>query len=172
MSSLADFYNAKAVQPPKFIYIACCRKSGTRLFAEELNINQLNNPQPGTIVQEKITTPQYPTFFLVAPISRQGCVSPTCYKIIYDSSKLSLDKIQCLTYKLCHLYFNWSGTVAVPSPSQYSHKLAFVAANVLRGDLPNPKLDNSLHFLWSSPFLFQLRLFIIVFQLDPSFSMN
>ena len=28
-----------------------------------------------------------------------------------------------LAYKLTHLYFNWPGTVRVPAPCQYAHKL-------------------------------------------------
>lgn len=36
-----------------------------------------------------------------------GCVSPTHYNVVYDSSGLKPDHLQRLTYKLCHLYYNW-----------------------------------------------------------------
>ena len=45
------------------------------------------------------------------------------YNIIYDTTKLGADKFQRLSYKLTHLYFNWPGTVRVPAPCQYAHKL-------------------------------------------------
>jgi hypothetical protein len=51
-------------------------------------------------------------FFLVSQNVRQGTVSPTNYNVIYDESKVMPDSIQILTNKMCHLYFNWSGTVA------------------------------------------------------------
>jgi hypothetical protein len=38
---------------------------------------------------------------------RQGSVTPTHYNVIYDSMGLKPDYYQRLTYKLCHLYFNW-----------------------------------------------------------------
>lgn len=31
-----------------------------------------------------------------------------------------------LTYKMCHLYYNWPGTIRVPAPCQYAHKIAFL----------------------------------------------
>lgn len=57
---------------------------------------------------------------------RQGTVNPTSYNIIKDTSGLKPKHIQMLTYKLTHLYYNWPGTVRVPAPCQYAHKLAFL----------------------------------------------
>ena len=41
------------------------------------------------------------------------------------------DHLQKLTYKLCHLYYNWPRTVRVPAPCQYAHKLAFLVGESL-----------------------------------------
>ena len=30
-----------------------------------------------------------------------------------------------ISYKLTHMYYNWPGTVRVPAPCQYAHKLAY-----------------------------------------------
>lgn len=46
-------------------------------------------------------------FFIVSQAVRSGSVSPTHYNVIYDSSGLKPDHIQRLTYKLCHVYYNW-----------------------------------------------------------------
>ena len=62
-------------------------------------------------------------FLLVSQKVRQGTVTPVHYNIIYDTTKLGPDKFQRLSYKLTHLYFNWPGTVRVPAPCQYAHKL-------------------------------------------------
>lgn len=56
----------------------------------------------------------------------QGTVTPTHYHVIYDSTGLSADHIQMLTFKLCHLYYNWPGTIRVPAPCQYAHKVRSV----------------------------------------------
>lgn len=52
-------------------------------------------------------------FFIVSQAVRSGSVSPTHYNVIYDSSGLKPDHIQRLTYKLCHVYYNWP--VSAPS---------------------------------------------------------
>jgi len=44
---------------------------------------------------------------------RQGTVSPTLYNVISDNVELDPDKLQRLTYKLTHMYFNWSVSTVV-----------------------------------------------------------
>ena len=73
-----------------------------------------------------ISFPRRYDFFLVSQSVRQGTVNPTSYNIIKDTSGLKPKHIQMLTYKLTHLYYNWPGTVRVPAPCQYAHKLAFL----------------------------------------------
>lgn len=51
-----------------------------------------------------------------------------------------------LTFKLCHLYWNWPGTIRVPAPCKYAHKLAFLAGQVLHHE-PAPQLCDRLFFL-------------------------
>lgn len=57
-------------------------------------------------------------FFLVSQHVRQGTVSPTHYVVVHDNSNWDVDKLQCLSYKMTHLYYNWPGTVRVPAPCQ------------------------------------------------------
>lgn len=77
---------------------------------------------------------------------RQGTVSPTSYNVIHDTLGLDPDKIQRLSYKLTHMYYNWSGTCRVPAPCQYAHKLAYLVGQSLH-KIPNNGLDESLYFL-------------------------
>ena len=46
-------------------------------------------------------------FYLVSQAARRGTVNPTYYNVIYDDNGLKPDHMQRLTFKLCHLYFNW-----------------------------------------------------------------
>ena len=50
----------------------------------------------------------------------QGTVIPTHYVVIHDTANMKTDHVQQLTYKMCHLYYNWPGTIRVPAPCQVS----------------------------------------------------
>jgi aubergine len=62
------------------------------------------------------------------------------------SMGLTPDRMQQLTYKMCHLYYNWMGTTRVPAPVQYAHKLSVLAGQFIH-DVPNPALDTKLYYL-------------------------
>ena len=53
---------------------------------------------------------------------------------------------QMLTYKMTHLYFNWQGTIRVPAPCQYAHKLAFLQGQSLHREF-SAHLSDKLFFL-------------------------
>lgn len=52
----------------------------------------------------------------------QGTVSPTHYIVLKNGCGFSAEIVQRLTYKLCHLYYNWCGTIKVPAPVQVNMK--------------------------------------------------
>ena len=103
-----------------------------------------SNPPSGTVVDSDVTLPERFAlfdklclmmdflfrydFFLVSQSVNQGTVNPTSYNVVKDTSGLLPKHIQALTYKLTHLYYNWPGTVRVPAPCQYAHKLAFLVS--------------------------------------------
>lgn len=134
---LEGYYQEK---PLKLAFIVVTKRINTRLFAGA------NNPPPGTVVDDIITLPQRYDFFIVSQCVRQGTVSPTSYNVIYDTLGLNPDKIQRLTYKFTHMYYNWSGTVRVPAPCQYAHKLAFLISQAVHRN-PSPALEDVLYFL-------------------------
>ncbi|MBN3272178.1 PIWL2 protein, partial [Polyodon spathula] len=49
-------------------------------------------------------------------------------------------------YLMCHMYWNSSGTIRVPAPCKYAHKLAFLSGQVLDTE-PAIQLSDKLHFL-------------------------
>lgn len=127
-------------QPLKLAYIIVSKRINTRFFAPQ------GNPEPGTVIDDVVTLPERYDFFISSQCVRQGTVSPTSYNIIYDTSGLSPTHLQSLSYKLTHAYFNWSGTVRVPAPCQYAHKLAFLVSQALQRE-PNQDLKNVLYYL-------------------------
>ena len=77
---------------------------------------------------------------------RIGTVSPTSYNVINGCLGLKPNNIQMLTFKMCHLYYNWSGTIRVPAVVQYAHKLAFLVGQYLH-QAPSNLLEKQLYFL-------------------------
>jgi len=127
----------------KFTYIVVSKRINSRFF--KMN-GQPSNPPSGTVVDDVVTLPERYDFFLVSQSVRQGTVNPTSYNVIEDKSGLKPEHIQKLTYKLTHLYYNWPGTVRVPAPCQYAHKLAFLVGESLHKE-PSDKLEDTLFYL-------------------------
>lgn len=124
----------------KFAFLIVTKRINTRIF------NDKKNPPPGTVVDDIVTNPIRYDFFIVSQSVRQGTVTPCAYHVIADTTGWLPDQMQRLTYKLCHMYYNWSGTVRVPAPCQYAHKLAFLVAQFLRND-PSHHMEEILYYL-------------------------
>ncbi|EDV32449.2 uncharacterized protein Dana_GF14047 [Drosophila ananassae] len=126
--------------PPMLAYIVVTKSMNTRFF------NNGRNPPPGTVVDDVVTLPERYDFYLVSQQVRQGSVSPTSYNVLYSNIRLSPDQIQKLTYKMCHLYYNWSGTTRVPAVCQYAKKLATLVATNLHA-IPQNALEKKFYYL-------------------------
>ncbi|NWV74816.1 PIWL1 protein, partial [Dasyornis broadbenti] len=129
---------------PRLTVIVVKKRVGARFFAEIGG--GLKNPPPGTVVDTVVTRPEWYDFFIVSQTVKNGCVAPTHYNVIYDTSQLKPDHVQRLTYKLCHMYYNWSGIIRVPAPCQYAHKLAFLVGQSIHRE-PNLMLSDRLYYL-------------------------
>ena len=68
---------------------------------------------------------------MISQLVRQGCASATHYNIMFDSYKSNKKDIFLMMYKLCHLYYNWTGGIKVPAPCQYSRRLAYMVGEKL-----------------------------------------
>lgn len=131
---------AEHQQELKMVFIVVTKRINTRIFLGP------NNPPPGTVVDDVITMPERYDFYLVSQHVTQGTATPTNYNVIYDTMGLPPDRIQILTHKLCHLYYNWTGTVRVPAVCQYAHKLSLLVGQYFHEE-PNKQLGQKLYFL-------------------------
>ncbi|KAG8146354.1 hypothetical protein E2320_012707 [Naja naja] len=129
---------------PKLTVIVVKKRVSSRFFAEIEG--KLQNPPPGTVIDLEVTRPEWYDFFIVSQSVKSGTVAPTHYNVIYDSSALKPDYMQRLTYKLCHMYYNWPGVIRVPAPCQYAHKLAFLVGQSIHRE-PNLTLSEKLYYL-------------------------
>uniref|UniRef100_A0A1B0D353 Uncharacterized protein n=1 Tax=Phlebotomus papatasi TaxID=29031 RepID=A0A1B0D353_PHLPP len=130
---------------PKLTYIIVTKRINTRLFSRTHH-GECTNAPPGTVVDDIITLPERYDFFIVSQSTKEGTISPTSYNVIFDESGFSADKIQIWTYKMTHLYYNWSGNVKVPAVCQYAQKLAFLVGQFINQE-PTHLLEKKLYFL-------------------------
>ncbi|XP_050410260.1 piwi-like protein 1 [Patella vulgata] len=135
----------RADYDPKLAVVVVKKRINARFFARA-GQQGMANPMPGTCIDTEVTKPEWYDFFLVSQSVRQGTVTPTHYNVIWDQIGLKPDHMQRLSYKLTHLYYNWPGTIRVPAPCQYAHKLAFLVGQSLHKD-PSLDLADKLFFL-------------------------
>jgi len=109
---------------PSIAYIIVSKRINTRFFMP--GQRGAANPPCGLVCDNTVTLNERYDFFLVSQKANQGTVSPTSFNIIEDTTGITPDKHQKLAYILTHLYYNWAGTLRVPAPCQYAHKLAYL----------------------------------------------
>jgi len=141
---LDTFQTFGAEYKPKLTVAVVQKRIGTRVMQD--TGRGVQNPPPGTIIHTGVTSKDKYDYFLVAQAVRQGTVTPTNYTILYDTVQFPAIVLQALTFKLTHLYYNWPGTVRVPAPCQYAHKLAFIIGQSVHRD-PNLAICDKLYFL-------------------------
>lgn len=129
----------------QFAFVIVTKRINTRFF-KKLQRPNLGNPLPGTIIDSDVTRPERYEFYCISQSVRAGTVSPTNYNIIYDTTPFKPENMQMLVHKLTHLYFNWAGTIRVPAPCQYAHKLAYLTGTSLHIE-PAPSMATNLFYL-------------------------
>ncbi|XP_030594224.1 piwi-like protein 2 isoform X1 [Archocentrus centrarchus] len=129
---------------PKLVFIVVQKRISTTLYSWAAN--SFGTPPPGTVVDHTLTHKDWVDFYLMAHHIRQGCGFPTRYISLYNTANLTPDHLQRLTFKMCHLYWNWPGTIRVPAPCKYAHKLAFLSGQYLHSE-PAIQLSDKLFFL-------------------------
>ena len=144
---LKAFESFSSDYKPNMVYNVVQKRINTRLYVSDpKNKNVINNPNPGTVVDHTVTRANLYDFFLVSQSVRQGTVTPTHYVVLYDNSKYTPHQVQLMAYKTCHIYYNWPGTVRVPAPCMYAHKLAYMVGQNLKAE-PSNLLNDRLFYL-------------------------
>ncbi|XP_061585786.1 piwi-like protein 2 [Cololabis saira] len=129
---------------PKLVFIIVQKRISTAFYSC-FSSGYVASP-PGTVLDHTLTERNWVDFYLMAHSIRQGCSFPTRYISLYNTANLTPDHLQRLTFKMCHLYWNWPGTISVPAPCKYAHKLAFLTGQYLHSE-PGIQLSDKLFFL-------------------------
>ncbi|KAK7111216.1 piwi-like protein 1 [Littorina saxatilis] len=130
---------------PKLTVVIVQKRINTRIFQQGQG-GSLDNPPPGTVLDHTVTRRDMYDYFLVSQHVRQGTVSPTHYVVVHDEINLPPERMQVMTYKMTHLYYNWPGTVRVPAPCLYAHKLAYLVGESIHSNV-SELLSDRLFFL-------------------------
>ncbi|RWS28421.1 piwi-like protein 1 [Leptotrombidium deliense] len=140
-----EIMKAARIQKIELAFVIVTKRVNARFFLRQ-GERQYGNPISGTVVDTVVTRPERYDFYLISQSVRQGTVSPTMYNIIEDQTNWKPVHHQQMAYKLCHLYYNWQGTISVPAPCQYAHKLAYLTGTSLHQE-PNVSMSNTLFYL-------------------------
>lgn len=89
------------------------------------------------------------SFYLIAaPANSSTCANPCKYIIRrLDTATISVAQVQDMTFKLCHMYFNWQGIIRVPAPIMYASKLNEYAKDFYTNTEIHTELAKKLFFL-------------------------
>lgn len=98
--ALEQYYGEK---PVKLAFVVVSKRINTKFFVEDRQGGAQNVPA-GTVVDDVVTLPERYDFFLVSQHVNQGTATPTNYNVIFDTFGLPPDKLQQMTYIMCHLY--------------------------------------------------------------------
>ncbi|KAG5670554.1 hypothetical protein PVAND_000808 [Polypedilum vanderplanki] len=133
---------------PKLTFIVVQKRINHKFFkvARDAGKETLVNPPPGSVLDNTITRRTFCDFFLCSQHVREGTTTPTHYIVLRDDNNYNPDIVQRLTYKLCFMYYNWVGTVRVPAPCQYAHKLAYLVGLAIKRQVDDSLL-NKLFYL-------------------------
>ncbi|CAO1364269.1 unnamed protein product [Diamesa tonsa] len=134
---------------PPLTYIVVQKRINTKFFQvipNRTGPEGLKNPLPGSVLDHTITRKYLYDFYMISQHVREGTTTPSHYIVVQDENNFDPDILQKLTYKLCFLYYNWPGTVRVPAPCQYAHKLAYLVGLAVKRSV-DEKLCNKLFFL-------------------------
>ena len=115
---------------PQLVYVLVNKKTNAKLFVD--GGRGVENPQPGTVVNT-VVIPESQSFYLIAHAVTQGMASPTLYRIIHNDGNIDPMIIAKLAFKLCYMYYNWTGGIKVPAPTMMAHKLAFIVGQSVHG---------------------------------------
>jgi len=115
-------YENYMTEDPKLIFMIVNKRA---------KVSMKKLPPVGTCV-DKNQNGRFEFFLLRSTTTKRA----TNLKVIYDDSDCENEEIEKLAYKLSYSYYNWSGTIKVPAPCKYAHKLAYNYGNCANEEGP------------------------------------
>ncbi|CAB3408659.1 unnamed protein product [Caenorhabditis bovis] len=110
----------RGCEETKLIYIVVSKDHSIRLFKDVIpgrgsKATEQNIP-PGVVVDSEITHPSCKQFFLNSHTTLQGSAKSPLYSVIYDECNAPMDRLEDITFALCHHHQIVTLTTSLPSP--------------------------------------------------------
>ncbi|PKY55107.1 Piwi-domain-containing protein [Rhizophagus irregularis] len=110
---------------PTITFVVIQKRHHTRFFPiEKKNADKSGNCLPGTVVDMDITHPFEFDFYLLSHAGLHGTSRPTYYQVLYDENGFDANRLQTLSYNLCHIYARCTRAVSLVPPVYYARLAA------------------------------------------------
>ncbi|RDD37815.1 Protein argonaute-3 [Trichoplax sp. H2] len=118
---------------PSITFIVTKKRHHSRFFCKNHHdsVGRAGNVPPGTVVDSGIVSARKHEFYLCSHLGIQGTSRPTHYVVLHDDIKIPADRLQRLTYALCHMFTRCTTVVSLPAPTYYAHLLAYRFRQIL-----------------------------------------
>ncbi|KAF1770753.1 hypothetical protein GCK72_002576 [Caenorhabditis remanei] len=110
----------------KMIYIVVTKEHSYRFFRDELRGSKATdmNIPPGIVLDSAVTHPACKQFFLNAHTTLQGTAKTPLYSVLADDCNAPMDRLEELTYTLCHHHQIVALSTSVPTPLYVANEYA------------------------------------------------
>ncbi|KAI0374754.1 Piwi-domain-containing protein [Pilatotrama ljubarskyi] len=115
--------NIPAHMRPKLLFIVVGKRHHVRFFPREpRDGDRSGNCPAGLLIDQHITNPNYPDFYLQSHSGLLGTSRPAHYVILENETALNPMQVQTLTFHLCHSYASATRSVSIPAPVYYADR--------------------------------------------------
>jgi len=115
------FVQAGFTLPIKLTFVVVGKHHHFRMFPENKeDTDRSGNCSSGTIVDSEVTNPFYSDFYLLSQQGIIGTSRPAHYSILLDEIHFGADRLQRMSYSLCHLYARATRAVSIPNVVYYA----------------------------------------------------
>ncbi|CAB5379107.1 unnamed protein product [Rhizophagus irregularis] len=118
-------HSLEANYKPTITFVLVKKRRHTRFFPiDRQNYDRTGNCPPGTVIETDITHPFEFDFYLLSHAGIMGTSRPTHYQVLYDENEFDANRLQTLTYNLCHTYARCTRSVSLVPPVYYANLAA------------------------------------------------
>ena len=130
---------------PKLTIFSVNKRTELKFF-EKSNGSYKNIPT-GTVIDNKVISPEVFEFYLQCPEVDRGTGSPVHFLCLHNSNEdMTVNDFEEITYMQSFYYWNWSGPIRIPAALKYAEVANTFSGKNIKGEVLN-KLKDSPYFI-------------------------